>query len=693
MLDGGADPKYLGRRIVRMAWEDIGIADPRAIQLANDAVETYERLGSPEGELALGQAVIYLAIAAKSNAGYNAFNAAMAFVRKDKSREVPVHLRNAPTKLMKELGYGHEYRYAHDEPHAYAAGETYLPDGMPEPGWYQPVPRGIEAKIAEKLAWLRSLDDDARAGPRRGGPPISPSSRAARRRSTVDRPSGSRHARRTCVTSSTSCSCSMARNSASPIRSRRSASSCLMRPWTAVPAKRWARRREHAAPATWYNCGFDIPPCRIPTMIDIQLLRKDIDNVAARLASRKYQLDVAGFNALEAERKAIQTRQAQFAVQADRHAERQGRRHQRRDGGSGRHRRRAEGQRDPACPGAGQAGPLHGRDPEPAAPFHAGGPGRVGQRGSPQGGHAAHVRFRREGPRRRRRPAGSRFRHGDQADRLPLRRDERRHRPPAPRAGAIHAGHAHGSARLHGVLHAVHGQCGFAARHGPAAEVRGRPVRREKGRRGRRGREFLPDPDVRSVADEHGARRDRRGGIAADQNHGAHPVLPLGSGQLRTRHARHDPPAPVRQGRARANRASGTVVRRAGRNGGSGRDGPEEPGPAVPRDAAVHGRHGLFGRENLRPGSVAAGAEHVPRDLVAVELRRLPGPPHAGPFPQREGQAGATAHAERLGPGRGPHTGRRAGELPAGGWQCRRAGGAAAVHGRTGAPGAGGVIK
>ncbi len=164
MLDGGADPKYLSRRIVRMAWEDIGIADPRAIQLANDAAETFERLGSPEGELALGQAVIYLAIAAKSNAGYNAFNRAMAFVRKDKSREVPVHLRNAPTKLMKELGYGHEYRYAHDEPHAYAAGETYLPDGMAEPRWYEPVPRGIEGKIAEKLAWLRGLDEDARAG-------------------------------------------------------------------------------------------------------------------------------------------------------------------------------------------------------------------------------------------------------------------------------------------------------------------------------------------------------------------------------------------------------------------------------------------------------------------------------------------------------------------------------------------------
>ncbi|CAN7399539.1 replication-associated recombination protein A [Duganella sp. LjRoot269] len=161
MLDGGADAKYLSRRIVRMAWEDIGLADPRAMQLANDAAATYERLGSPEGELALGQAVIYLAIAAKSNAGYNAFNQAMAFVKKDKSREVPVHLRNAPTKLMKELGYGHEYRYAHDEPHAYAAGETYFPDDMREPGWYQPVPRGLESKIADKMAFLRKLDEDA----------------------------------------------------------------------------------------------------------------------------------------------------------------------------------------------------------------------------------------------------------------------------------------------------------------------------------------------------------------------------------------------------------------------------------------------------------------------------------------------------------------------------------------------------
>lgn len=161
MLDGGADPRYLSRRIVRMAWEDIGLADPRAMQIANDAALTFERLGSPEGELALGQAVIYLAVAAKSNAGYNAYNQARAFVKQDKSREVPVHLRNAPTKLMKELGYGHEYRYAHDEPNAYAAGETYLPDGMEEPGWYQPVPRGLEIKIAEKLAVLRKWDEDA----------------------------------------------------------------------------------------------------------------------------------------------------------------------------------------------------------------------------------------------------------------------------------------------------------------------------------------------------------------------------------------------------------------------------------------------------------------------------------------------------------------------------------------------------
>jgi putative ATPase len=161
MLDGGADAKYLSRRIIRMAWEDIGLADPKAMQIANDAATTYERLGSPEGELALAQAVIYLAVAAKSNAGYNAYNQAMAFVKQDKTREVPIHLRNAPTKLMKELGYGHEYRYAHNEPHAYAAGETYLPEGMEDINWYQPVARGLESKIAEKLAFLRGLDEDA----------------------------------------------------------------------------------------------------------------------------------------------------------------------------------------------------------------------------------------------------------------------------------------------------------------------------------------------------------------------------------------------------------------------------------------------------------------------------------------------------------------------------------------------------
>lgn len=164
MLDGGADPRYLARRIVRMAWEDIGLADPRAMQLANDAALTFERLGAPEGELALGQAVIYLAMAPKSNAGYNAYNQARAFVRQDQSREVPVHLRNAPTRLMKELGYGHAYRYAHDEPHGYAAGETYFPEGMENPHWYQPVSRGLEIKIAEKMAFLRRLDEEADPG-------------------------------------------------------------------------------------------------------------------------------------------------------------------------------------------------------------------------------------------------------------------------------------------------------------------------------------------------------------------------------------------------------------------------------------------------------------------------------------------------------------------------------------------------
>ena len=162
MLDGGADPRYLARRIVRMAWEDIGLADPRAIQLTMDAAQTYERLGSPEGDLALAQAVLYLAVAAKSNAGYVAYNAARAFVSQDGSREVPLHLRNAPTKLMKELDYGRDYRYAQDEAEGYAAGENYFPDEMPPVSFYQPTERGLEGKIAEKLAHLRELDAKAK---------------------------------------------------------------------------------------------------------------------------------------------------------------------------------------------------------------------------------------------------------------------------------------------------------------------------------------------------------------------------------------------------------------------------------------------------------------------------------------------------------------------------------------------------
>jgi putative ATPase len=162
MLDGGVDPRYLSRRIIRMAWEDIGLADPRAMQLANDAALTYERLGSPEGELALGQAVVYLAVASKSNASYKAFNAARAYVAQDQSKPVPNHLRNAPTKLMKDLGHGKEYRYAHDEAHAYAAGESYLPEGMAQPHWYEPVQRGLETQISEKMTFLRNLDQEAK---------------------------------------------------------------------------------------------------------------------------------------------------------------------------------------------------------------------------------------------------------------------------------------------------------------------------------------------------------------------------------------------------------------------------------------------------------------------------------------------------------------------------------------------------
>jgi len=161
MVDGGVDPLYVARRVVRMASEDIGNADPRALQIAVSAWETYERLGSPEGELAIAQAITYLAVAPKSNAVYKAWNSVLADVREGGSAEVPVHLRNAPTKVMKELGYGHAYRYAHDETEAYAAGETYFPDEVGEQRYYHPVDRGMEIRIRERMEYLRSLDEKA----------------------------------------------------------------------------------------------------------------------------------------------------------------------------------------------------------------------------------------------------------------------------------------------------------------------------------------------------------------------------------------------------------------------------------------------------------------------------------------------------------------------------------------------------
>ena len=156
MLDGGAEPRYMARRLIRMASEDIGLADPRALRLALDAAEVYERLGSPEGELALAQCVVYLAVAPKSNAVYQAFNEAKAFIKKDGTRPVPLHLRNAPTKLMKQLDYGKNYRYAHDEEGGFAAGENYFPEGMSAPNFYRPVNRGLEIRIADKLNELKA---------------------------------------------------------------------------------------------------------------------------------------------------------------------------------------------------------------------------------------------------------------------------------------------------------------------------------------------------------------------------------------------------------------------------------------------------------------------------------------------------------------------------------------------------------
>jgi putative ATPase len=167
MLDGGVDARYLARRLIRMASEDIGLADPRALRLALDAAEVYERLGTPEGELALAECVVYLAVAPKSNAVYKAYNEARAMVKQDSSRPVPLHLRNAPTQLMKTLDYGKAYRYAHDEKDGFAAGERYLPDGMAEPGFYRPVERGLEIRIAEKLRNLKAQNALANAGKHR----------------------------------------------------------------------------------------------------------------------------------------------------------------------------------------------------------------------------------------------------------------------------------------------------------------------------------------------------------------------------------------------------------------------------------------------------------------------------------------------------------------------------------------------
>ena len=165
MLDGGAEPKYMARRLIRMASEDIGLADPRALRLALDAADVYERLGTPEGELALAECVIYLAIAPKSNSVYKAFNAAKALVKKDGTRPVPMHLRNAPTRLMKDLNYGKDYRYAHDEQDGFAAGESYWPDGMAAPAFYKPVERGLEIRIAEKMRQLHALNQAAKPPP------------------------------------------------------------------------------------------------------------------------------------------------------------------------------------------------------------------------------------------------------------------------------------------------------------------------------------------------------------------------------------------------------------------------------------------------------------------------------------------------------------------------------------------------
>ena len=580
MLDGGCDPRYIARRVLRMASEDIGNADPRGLTMALEACEVYERLGTPEGELAIAQAVVFLACAAKSNAVYAAFGEAMEDAKKLGSLDVPLHLRNAPTRLMKELGYGKDYRYAHNEPDAYAAGESYFPG-------------------------------------RHAGAAVLPPG-AARPRDQDRRGAGE-------------------------------------------------AERSRIAPLT---------DTSLSPMLDPKLLRSDPAAVAANLARRGFTLDVARLGALEESRKKWQIRADELRNERNVHAKSVG---------------KAKAQGQDIAPLLKQTETLGAQLTEAEAELAKvqaeldelvlGLPNLLHESVPDGRDETANVELRRWGEPRRFdfKPRD----HVELGEKLKMMDFAAAGKISGARFTVLTGALARLQRALIQFMLDLHtGEHGYRETYVPylvnaqsltgtgqlpkfeadlfAVQRRVRPV---------------SDSDRGSAGHEPGARLDRRGGRAAAALRRAHAVLPLGGGLVRQGHARHDPPASVREGRAGAHRAAAGFVRRARGAHAQCRGSAEAAGAAVSRRRAVRRRRRLRFGEDLRPGSLAAGAERLSRDFLVLELRGVPGAPHAGALAQSgDRQAGAAAHAERLRRRGGPRSGRGDGEQSAGGRQHRRAG-------------------
>ena len=604
MLDGGCDPRYVARRVLRMASEDIGNADPRALALALEACEAYERLGSPEGELAIAQAVVFLACAAKSNAVYVAFGAAMDDAKRLGTLEVPLRLRNAPTGLMKDLGYGKGYRYAHDEPEAYAAGEKYFPDEM-------------AARALLRARRARTRDPDPRGA----------------RTLPFALPLGG------------------------------------------------GRSGVRVRPCFSYNPLFSsFPSPQVPAMLDAKLLRTDLESVARNLARRGFELDVEHFRALEERRKAAQVAADEIRAARNAHAKK-----------VGMAKGKGEDIASLLAEGEALARKLAGLDQEQAAvqaEFDAivlGLPNLLHDSVPDGRDESANVEVRRWGT-----PREFEFTPLDHVaigEKLALVDFEAAGRISGARFVVLKGGVARLQRALIQYMLDLHtSEHGYTEVYAPYLVSRQALVGTGQLPKfeadlfrvvGGESEYFLiPTAEVpvtnlvreAILEAEHVAAQIRR----------AHAVLPLGGRLLRQGHARHDPPAPVREGRAGADGAPGGFLRGARGTHRSRRSGAEGTGIALPRGGPVRRRHRFWRRQDLRSGGLAARAAEVPRDLLVQQLRGVPGAAHAGPLAQPgDRQARAVAHAEWFRRRGGPCAGRGARELPAGGRQRGRARGAA----------------